>query len=71
MAVRTIRGSSLERRVASVLTNHATLINELKTNFNGLLTKIDADSSDTGGDSDYESTLVLEASDADTVKVVF
>lgn len=34
---------------------------ELRTQFIALLAKIDADSGDTGGDSDYESTLTPAA----------
>jgi hypothetical protein len=34
---------------------------ELRTQFIALLTKIDADSGDTGGDSDYASTLTPAA----------
>lgn len=34
---------------------------ELRTQFIALLTKIDADSGDTGGDSDYVSTLTPAA----------
>lgn len=36
-------------------------LTELRTQFIALLAKIDADAGDTGGDSDYESTLTPAA----------
>lgn len=52
----------LEAALADRATKEA-LLNEMQAMrdaFNALLAKIDADSGDTGGDSDYESILEIE-----------
>lgn len=47
--------------LATALRDVADDLTELRTQFIALLAKIDADSGDTGGDADYESTLTPAA----------
>lgn len=54
-------GASAEPNLAEALRAVVDDLTELRTQFIALLQKIDADSGDTGGDSDYESTLTPDA----------
>jgi len=54
-------GSAGEPTLAEALRDKIDDLTELRTQFIALLQKIDADSGDTGGDSDYESTLTPAA----------
>lgn len=47
------------------LANTKALLNELKAQHNALLAKLDADSGDTGGDSDYAATVAVASPDCD------
>lgn len=67
MAVVSVREGASTREIAAVINGLATVVNELKTDYNALLAKLDADSG--VNDTDFEETLEIEADDANTIRV--
>lgn len=66
MAVRTIRPNDPQQvEIVRVLTQLAVLVNELKADHNGAMTKLDADAGVT--DTNYSATRAIAAPDADTL----
>lgn len=65
MAVRTVRGGDV-RQIITVINQLVALVNELKADHNGAMTKLDADAGVT--DTNYNSTRAITAADADTLK---
>lgn len=60
---RVMKNDPVWSQLAGEIAAQQNLVLELKTQFNALLVKIDADSGDTGGDSDYEATLEVVSPD--------
>lgn len=67
MAVKSIRPSNIDRKTAAVINQIVALVNELKADHNGAMTKLDADAGVT--DTNYSSLRAVSAPDADTIKV--
>lgn len=65
MATRTIRAGSVNKDVVAVLNQITTLVNELKTDYNAVLAKLDADAGVT--DTNYVSTRNITSASPDTL----
>lgn len=65
MAVRTVRGGDV-RALITVINQLVALVTEIKTDYNAVLAKLDADAGVT--DTNYASTRAISAPDADTLK---
>lgn len=66
MAVRQVRvQNEVERHMIAVINQIAVLVNELKADHNGAMTKLDADAGVT--DTNYSATRAVAAADADTL----
>ena len=69
MATVAVREGATTAQLVAVINKLVTLVNELKADHNGLVTKLDADAGVT--DTNYASLRSIAAADADSVVVVY
>ena len=69
MATLTIRPGDTDRNVLAVLAQLVALTTELRTDFNAVLTKLDADAGVT--DTNYSATRAIAAPAPDSIQVVW
>lgn len=69
MATVAIRETASLRELVAAVNNLATLVNELKADYNATLAKLDADAGVT--DTNYVAQHATAAPDADTVVVIY
>lgn len=69
MATKYVRGDRKDRVIVAVINQLQTLTSEIKSDYNAMLAKLDADAGVT--DTNYASTRAVSSPDADTVKVVW